>query len=150
MHCHPFINHQIKKAREFYPQRHFPHPIICPKKCATSASYNPTHIILKPTPLQQPHTTANTSDHSPPRRTISPTLLQPPPSSPYLACKTRYHNPSLSTNIRQHHFPNKDTLNPSTFSRLDHPPPSVNKQSSSLPMRFSYSPHHPPQKKKFK
>ncbi|KEH17425.1 hypothetical protein MTR_0015s0020, partial [Medicago truncatula] len=41
LHHHPFINRQIKKAREFYPQRHFPHPIIYPKKCATSTSYNP-------------------------------------------------------------------------------------------------------------
>lgn len=37
------------------------------------------------------------------------------PSSPYFALKTVYHNPHLSTNILQHHFPNSNI-------RLPHSP----------------------------
>jgi len=64
-----------------------------------------------------------------------------PPISPYLAFKTRYQSPSLSTDILQHHFPNKDKLkNPNLLT--PNPPSSFGKQmdshftQASIPQNF--------------
>jgi len=73
-----------------------------------------------------------------------------PPSSPYLASKTQYHNPSLSINIRHHHFPNNATLNSHNLL-TPNPPSSFDKQTESQSTQAIFlvsSPPPPPLPKK--
>jgi len=45
------------------------------------------------------------------KETLWPPASNLPASSPYRTANTLYQNPFLSTNIRQHHLPNKALLN---------------------------------------
>jgi len=107
------------------------------------STHHPTGIFLKPTLHPQTNTATDTRQHPPPNRTISPSLFQPPPSSSYLAFRTQYHKPSLSTNIRQHHFPSKTTLNSFILLTPD-PPSSFGKQTVSQSTHAIFLTSSPP------
>jgi hypothetical protein len=99
---------------------------------------SPTHLSnQKKVLVPSPRTFDTLSSNQPPSISPAPSLifaiflhqdetLRPPTSnlpasSSYLATKTLYQNPPLSTNILQHHLPNKAMLN--SFNRLNPKPP---------------------------
>jgi len=59
--------------------------------------------------------------------TLRPPTSYRPVVSPYRVIKTLYHNPPLSTNIRQHHLPNRALLNSCNFL-TPNPPYSLRKK----------------------
>jgi len=79
---------------------------------------------------------------------LRPPSSKPPSSTPYLATNTLRHNPSLSTNNLQHHFPNKAVLK-SLNLRTPIPPYSFLKHIEFQPIQeiFLLSSLPPPQKK---
>jgi len=89
-------------------------------------------------------------DYATHRQTMRPPpFLQLAPSSPYLAFKTWYHNPSLSISILQHHFPTKDKLNSCNFLAFN-PPSSFGVQIECQSTHEIFLISSLPQKKKKK
>ena len=98
------------------------------------------HPTPKPTPPRIRESICHHKEQS------HPSSFRRPPSSPYLAFKTRYHNPSLSINILQLHFPNNAKLNSCNFL-TPKPPSSLGKQTESQSTQTIFLKSSPPPQK---
>ena len=82
----------------------------------------PSECYFQTNSLHPHQSLSNPTQRPPPSRTIPTSLFQPPPPHHNELSRLGYHMLSLSTNILQHHLPNKDKLKAPTI--LTPNPPS--------------------------